>query len=97
MLYRRGCLVADEEDEAGPDEAVGRELLDAASQILARHDLMVTKWLFVADVIDGDGERMLASYASPDIRAWDTLGMIDFVQARERGVVAADAAAEFGD
>lgn len=88
---------------ADPDEVeqhlreVERELHDAAAGVLGRHGLMLTKWMFIAELLDGDGTRMLESFVSPDMRAWDTLGMMAFLDARERGVVGAEAAAQFGD
>jgi hypothetical protein len=82
--------VADEPD--GHLEAVERELHDAIAQVLGRHELMVTKWLCVAEVYDAAGERALEYYGSPDIRAWDTLGIVGYLDARERGAVGAEAA-----
>lgn len=89
---------------ADPDEIerhlaeVEREIHDAVSQIMGRHGLMVTKWLCVAELLGADGQRMLESFASPDMRAWDTIGMIGLIEARERGVLGAAAAADrFGE
>jgi hypothetical protein len=69
---------------------------DALSDVLSRQGLMVTKWMCVAEVIGADGSRALESFASPDIRAWDTLGMLGYLDARERGAVGADAAGPDG-
>jgi hypothetical protein len=52
--------------------------------------LMVTKWMCVAEVVDSDCERALESFTSPDFRAWDTLGMLGYLDARERGAVGAE-------
>lgn len=88
---------------ADPDEvkrhldAAERELHDAVSQVLGRHGLMVTKWILAAEVLDADGERALESFASPDIRAWDTIGLFGYLDARERGAIAADVAGEPDD
>lgn len=74
--------------------AAERELHDAIAAVLGRRGLMVTKWMLVAEVLDGDGVRALESFASLDIRAWDTIGMFGYLDARERGAVTAEVAGE---
>lgn len=75
-------------------EAVETELHDAISAVLQRHGLMATKWLAGIEVIGADGERSLGTFTSPDFRPWDSLGILGCLDARERGVVGADAADE---
>lgn len=87
------------EEQPGEDELViaGRELNDALSQILNRRGLMPTKWVLAAEGIDNAGERVLETFTSPDFRAWDSIGMLGFIDARERGAVGAAAADDVRD
>ncbi len=71
-------------------DAAERELHDAIAAVLGRHGCMVTKWILAAEVLDGDGVRAMESFASPDFRAWDSIGLLGFLDARERGAVAAE-------
>lgn len=79
---------------AGDDEAelyvVQQELHDAISEVLNRHQLMATKWISVIEVLDAEGGRALESFCSPDFRAWDTIGMLGFMDAQERGSITVD-------
>jgi hypothetical protein len=74
-----------------------QELHQAIAEILGRRGQMVTKWMLSAEMIDAEGGRDLESFTSPDFRAWDSLGFLGFVDARERGVVGGHAATEFLD
>ncbi len=67
-----------------------RELHDAIADVMTRHGWMVTKWLAAVEIIDDSGERALESFASPDFRAWDAIGMVGFLDARERGGLAVE-------
>ena len=75
-------------------EAAEREMHDAIAQILSRHGLMVTKWILAVEGLDGAGERAMEGFTSPDFRQWDSLGLLGFLDARERGAVGADVAQE---
>lgn len=79
-----------------PDELqlAERELHDAVSQVLNQRGLMPTKWVLAVEGLDPGGERVLETFTSPDFRAWDSIGMLGFVDARERGAVAADVGEE---
>jgi hypothetical protein len=84
-----------EASEAEKLEAAERELHDAIAQVLGKHGLMVTKWVLGAEGLDNEsGERVLETFTSPDFRSWDAIGIMGFLDARERGVVGAEAAAE---
>lgn len=88
--------MADDPDDVDEQMTIAqRELHDAVSEVLGRHGWMVTKWLCVAEILEPSGERALESFASPDIRAWDTMGMLSYLDARERGAVGAEAAGEY--
>lgn len=64
------------------------ELHDAISDVLSRHGLMANRWLLGAEVLDADGDRAMEAFTSPDMRAWDSLGILGFLDARERaGIV----------
>jgi hypothetical protein len=87
---RRPVVDADRADL----EAAERELHDAISQVLSPHGLMVTKWILGVEGIGDDGERVLETFTSPDFRSWDSIGIIGFLDARERGAAAADSGDE---
>lgn len=71
------------------------ELHDAISQVLNRRGLIPTKWVLGVEGLDDSGQRVLETFTSPDFRVWDSLGILGFLDARERGVVAAAAAASY--
>lgn len=73
------------------------ELHDAISQVLNRHGFMPTKWVLAAEGLDNSGERILETFTSPDFRAWDSIGILGYIDARERGIVGAEAVADVGD
>lgn len=70
------------------------ELHTAISDVLTKHGLYLNRWLLVTEVVEADGDRSLNSFASPDLRAWDSLGMLEFALAQERGALFAEAADE---
>jgi hypothetical protein len=82
-----------------PDDLVQAQddLHQAVAEVLGRHGLMVTKWLLAAEVIDTDGGRDMQAFTSPDLRAWDSLGLLGYMNAREQGAVGAAAAREYDD
>ncbi len=85
--------MAGEEEQFDLDRAE-QELHQEISTVLSRHGVMVTKWILAAELLDQKGERALESFASPDFRAWDAIGMVGFLDARERGAAGADAVAD---
>jgi hypothetical protein len=65
----------DDEPTIGP--IVEREIGEAISAVLARHDKsMVIKWVALVEAMDGDGERALWTLTSDDLKAWDTVGLL---------------------
>jgi hypothetical protein len=50
-------------------------------------DCLVNRWVAVVEVIEDDGNRSLLTATSDDLRAWDTLGMLDWALERERTTV----------
>jgi hypothetical protein len=87
------------EPDGGEHDLAGTEraLHDAVAQVLGEHGLMVTKWVMAVEVLDNAGERAMEAFTSPDFRAWDGIGLLGFLDARERGAVGADAARERSD
>lgn len=92
-----GGRVADEENTEDTALAIERGLQDAIADVMHRHGYVATKWIAAIEFLDPAGERRLDSFASPDFRAWDSLGMLGFLDARERGLVGAAAAREHLD
>ena len=83
--------------EIGDLEAAEQELHDAIAQVLGRHGLMVTKWILAAEGLDAAGERAMEAFTSPDFRSWDSIGLLGFLDARERGTIGAAAARDVLD
>lgn len=75
-------------------QEIEAELHDAICAVLQRHGMMATKWLAGVKIIGEDGERTLGTFTSPDFRSWDSIGILGCLDARERGVVGAEAADE---
>lgn len=74
-----------------------QELHEAISEVLTRHGLMVNRWVLVTEVMDREGERALEAFTSPDLRAWDSLGLLHFILERERGAIHAAEAGGLDD
>ncbi len=84
---------------AGEDYLVRaeEELQQEISGVLGRHGVMVTKWILAAEVLEGDGTRAMESFASPDFRAWDAIGLVGYMDARERWAAGTNAVSESDD
>lgn len=89
-------MAGEDEEQGEVDELYEIQLAlhDVISDVLARYGLMPTKWLAAIELLDREGTRALETFCSPDFRAWDSIGMLGFLDARERGSVAADQQAE---
>lgn len=48
----------------------------------------VVQWVAVIEVLDKNGERNLYPSAMPGMKPWDTMGLLDYTQVRERAYVA---------
>jgi hypothetical protein len=73
------------------NEAIERQVSDAINAAIAEHERgMVTRWISLIEIIDGDGDRALLTTGSEDLRAWDTLGILEFALALERASIVAD-------
>ncbi len=76
-------------------QLIEQELNNAVSDVMGRHGMVVTKWMAAVEVIDGSGERALEAFTSPGLRSWDSIGILGFLDARERGPVHAAAADQY--
>lgn len=61
------------------------ESLDAAiREVIAKHPEnseapeMVTKWVTLIEVVDTNGNRGLWTATGDDVKAWDTLGLLQY-------------------
>jgi hypothetical protein len=65
-------------DEEPQDMQMERLLFDALADVLSKADpgTMAVKFCLVLEVIDRDGDRSLWTAAGPDVKAWDTVGML---------------------
>lgn len=70
--------------------AVGDALADA----FTKSDYMVTRWVVGAEVINADGERWIWNICPEGQRAWDSLGIIRFMDHLEAGGIVRDAIKE---
>jgi hypothetical protein len=61
-----------------PDSTyIEHELSDAISGVLARHERsIVGNWVALVETIDERGKRGLWTFTSPDVMAWDTVGLL---------------------
>lgn len=69
------------EEHAG----LSAEMHSAISAVIQHHDegSMLTRYIVLAEIITGDGERALWQVAAEDMMAWDTLGMLDHARMTE--------------
>jgi hypothetical protein len=64
--------VTDEDPAVDIEAAIETAIAD----VMAQHDAsMVTKWVALVEVIDGEG-RSLWTLTSDDVKAWDTVGLL---------------------
>lgn len=72
-------------------EAIERYVGDAINAAVSEHEHgMVTRWVAVLEIIDGEGERAILTLASEDLRQWDSIGMLDFALSNERAGIVRD-------
>ncbi len=61
--------------ELGPalEQAIG----DAIDRAVGEHEKgLVTKWVALVESVNPDGERGLWTMTSADVKAWDTVGLL---------------------
>ena len=64
-----------EPEDLGP--LLERVIGDAISGAVAQHERgFVTKWVALVESVDPDGTRGLWTMTSPDVKAWDTVGLL---------------------
>ena len=50
---------------------------DAISSAVGQHERgFVTKWVALIETVDPDGERGLWTFTSDEVKAWDTVGLL---------------------
>jgi hypothetical protein len=81
------------EDETTPIE---RDLNDAIAGVLARHERsMLGNWVALIETVQESGDRGLWTLSSPDVKAWDTVGMLTYgLQVQQAQIVAAELAGD---
>ncbi len=66
-----------EEEQAEAGRQIEAELGEAFGKIIGKHETcMVLKWTALVETMDDKGERGLWTLTSPDVKAWDTVGML---------------------
>jgi hypothetical protein len=75
-------------DGAELNTAVGDRLAD----VLASEDEMITKWLAVVEVVDGDGKRWLRTLTNDGAQPWDNVGLLTFALQWEQAAAVRDGA-----
>ena len=73
------------------------EVEAAVTEVMSRHGMMVTKWLFLADVIEDAGSRSIVHLSAEQAAPWDNLGLFDYVRAMEYAVVYSNYRGDPGD
>ncbi|MBN6054498.1 hypothetical protein JYK22_21330, partial [Nonomuraea sp. RK-328] len=75
----------------GDIKAIQADFHAALSEVINRHEpskAYLTRFVVLAEVVDGEGERMVWQVAADGMRAWDTLGLLDYARSVEyAGVV----------
>lgn len=71
-----------------PAQDLWETRLDNAFKETLDEGEMILRWVAIAEVIDKDGERGLYTMTSPGIQAWESLGLLEFGAAREKGSIA---------
>lgn len=51
---------------------------NAIAQVMFEQDEMVTRWISIVEIIDANGTKMLWTLAPQEMRAWDSLGLLNF-------------------
>lgn len=90
-------MVDNSSEDPGDLDAAERQLHQAIAEVLGQYGLMTTKWILAVEGLGADGSRAMEAFTSPDFRAWDSLGLLGYLDARERGAVGQAAAREFLD
>jgi hypothetical protein len=58
-------------------ETIEQEVSRAISDAVAKHEGgFVVKWVALVESVDESGERGLWTMTSEDVKAWDTVGML---------------------
>ena len=71
-------------DEKDAD-AMSTAMHDAIARVVgAQESCLVTLWAALIETIDQDGERGLWTLASPEMQAWDTLGILTYALQMEQ-------------
>lgn len=65
-------------------EEIQRRLEQAIPEAFSAEGGFTTKWLVVAETIGPEGERGVWTRTSPDLKPWDTIGLLEFAIAVER-------------
>lgn len=63
---------------------IGEALNDAIQRVVQEHeDGFTLKWVALLETAGPDGTRGVWVLASPDIRPWDALGLIEYARLRQ--------------
>lgn len=69
-------------------EEIERQISDAITAAVAEHEHgFVSRWVSLVEIIDDQGERAILTLASEDLRAWDSIGLLEFGLANERAAL----------
>lgn len=70
-------VVTGDADDLGVliEQAVGRSI----EAVVSEHERgFVTKWVALVESVDADGVRGLWTMTSEDVKAWDTVGLLQY-------------------
>jgi hypothetical protein len=72
-----------------PDEVRAR-VGAAFSDVVSADGAMVTRWVAMVEIIDGEGERAVYALSPSDARAWDSLGLLTYGIHLEQAAIVRD-------
>lgn len=65
-------------------EELNKQLAEAIEGVFQRVEGgIVTKWLLIAETVGPDGERRLWANMSDDLKPWELIGMLRFIEQTE--------------
>lgn len=67
---------------------------DAVSDVYRADGEMLTRWVMVAETVDGDGERSLHVMSAKDMWDWEALGMLKYAEAYQQAGCTSEVIAE---
>jgi hypothetical protein len=62
----------------------------ALADLFGSDGTMLTRFVLVSEIIEADGTSAVWTCTSEDLSAWDSLGLLSFAEAKQRGEIYAE-------